>query len=149
MTRGPNSANPRRKTVHGFLLLLPSLLAAPPGRISIPLVGATAHFHLLSPPVHCLALVISCFRVLSAPSRVPKEVRREAVELQPPKLPPKKPSLCHPGDLDATADPRKRLLQLSQHHHHSPVHQTLNPPQASPPSRARLLRLQPSGRANR
>lgn len=31
MTPGSNTANPRRKTVRGFLLLLPSLLTAPQG----------------------------------------------------------------------------------------------------------------------
>lgn len=98
-----------------------------------------------------LAHIVSfpqCFKVLSAPSHVPKEERKEAVELQPPKLPPKRPSLYQPGDLDATVKPRKRLPRLT-HHHHSQIRQTLTRPPASLPNQAGLLRHQPRGRANR
>lgn len=151
MTLSSNSANPRHNIVPGFLLLLPSLPMAPQGKISNQVVGTGAHFHLDSahlplPPLHCLVPVILCFKGSSAPSHVPKEERREAVELQPPKLPPKK--LYQPGDLDATVKPRKKLLHLT-HHRHSPVHQTPTHLQASLPSQAGLLRHQPRGRANR
>lgn len=154
MTLDSSSASPRCSTVPGSLLLLPSLLMAPQGRVSMEPVGITtrfhldlAHFHL--PPAHPSPRATLCFRVLSAPSRVPKEERREVAELQPPKPPPKRQSLYRRDDQDATAAKlKKRLLHLTLQHLHSPVCQTPTHLLASPQGLARLLRCRPRGKGN-
>lgn len=89
-----------------------------------------------------------CFKVSSVPSHVPKEERREAVELQPPKLPPKKLKLYQPGDLGVTIKPRKSPLHLTLLCH-TQLRRTLTRLPASLRNQTEPLRHQPRGRANR